>query len=201
MALLIDDLLTLARISRAEIQRQDVDLSALVASTVADLRRNDPDRKVEVIVAPDLHVPGDPRLLRTVIENLLGNAWKFTSKRENARIEFGRFKDQDGSSAFFVRDNGAGFDPEYASRLFGIFQRLHAATEFPGTGIGLASALRVIQRHGGRIWAEGAVQQGATFYFTMPEANLAAEKRAAPASAAKSVAAPPSEFAEVTQSN
>ena len=119
------------------------------------------------MIAPDLRAEGDSPLIRTVLENLIGNAWKFTSKRQDARIEVGRTEINE-TSTFFVRDNGAGFDQAYTDRLFGAFQRLHAATEFPGTGIGLASVLRIIHRHGGRIWAEGEINRGATFYFSLP---------------------------------
>jgi PAS domain S-box-containing protein len=167
MATLIDDLLTLSRITRGEIQRQSIDLSEIARSVAHDLSRLDPGREVEILIAPGLRVEADARLMRTVLENLLGNAWKFTSRCAYARIEFGRTQDN-GLSAFFVRDNGAGFDPAYAGRLFGAFQRLHAAADFPGTGVGLASVQRVIYRHGGRVWAQGAVDQGATFFFTLP---------------------------------
>jgi PAS domain S-box-containing protein len=166
MGALIDDLLNLSRVTRVEIAREAIDFSELGQSIASELQRTDPKRKVEFVIAPNLRAEGDPRLLRTVLENLIGNCWKFTSKREYAQIEFGR-ESIDGTKAFFVRDNGVGFDPRYASRLFGTFQRLHAANEFPGTGIGLASAQRIIQRHGGRIWADAAVGEGATFYFTL----------------------------------
>jgi PAS domain S-box-containing protein len=175
MAALIDDLLTLSRITRAEIQRQPIDLSEMARSVAHDLSRLDPGREVEFVIAPGLHAEADARLMRTVLENLLGNAWKFTSRRSHARIEFGRTQ-ANGLSAFFVRDNGAGFDPAYASRLFGVFQRLHAAAEFPGTGVGLASAQRVIYRHGGRLWANSAVNQGATFFFTLMADASASER-------------------------
>jgi PAS domain S-box-containing protein len=175
MAALIDDLLALSRITRAEIERQPIDLTEMAQSVARDLSRQDPARKVEFAIAPDLEAEADARLMRTVLENLLGNAWKFTSRRAYARIEFGRTR-LDGSSAFFVRDNGAGFDPAYASRLFGAFQRLHKVSEFPGTGVGLASVQRVISRHGGRVWAQSGVDQGATFYFTLlPGPTTAAE--------------------------
>ena len=166
MAALIDDLLTLSQIIRAEIQREPIDLSEMARSVAHDLSRQDPGRKVEFLIAPGLRGEADARLMRTVLDNLLGNAWKFTSRRSDARIEFG-CTEENGLSAFFVRDNGAGFDPAYAGRLFGAFQRLHATAEFPGTGVGLASVQRVICRHGGRVWAHSAVNQGATFYFTL----------------------------------
>jgi PAS domain S-box-containing protein len=166
MGVLIDDLLNLGRVTRAEIHREPIDLTAMAQRIASELRRVQPERTVEIVLGEGLRAEGDARLLRVVLENLLGNAWKFTSKRKHARIELGRTQ-SNGSSAFFVRDNGAGFDPAYASRLFGAFQRLHAMTEFPGTGVGLATVQRVIHRHGGRIWAESAVDKGATFYFTL----------------------------------
>ena len=167
MAALIDDLLSLSRITRADIRRGPIDLSQLSRAVVAELCRAEPERNVAVVIAPDLRAEGDSPLIRTVLENLIGNAWKFTSKRQDARIEVGRAEINE-TSTFFVRDNGAGFDQAYTDRLFGAFQRLHAATEFPGTGIGLASVLRIIHRHGGRIWAEGEINRGATFYFSLP---------------------------------
>src|SRR5207245_1963128 len=153
MALLIDDLLHLARVSRAELKSAPVDLSALAQGVVAELRQGEPRRAVEFVCADKAQVRGDPALLRVVLENLLGNAWKFTTQRRPARIEFG-VAQQDGASAYFVRDNGAGFDMTYADKLFGAFQRLHSAKEFEGTGIGLATVQRIIHRHGGRVWAE-----------------------------------------------
>lgn len=176
MSALIDDLLELSRITRAEIRREQVDLSEMAAAVSQELAQLDPARKAEFTIAPDLEAEGDPRLLRAVLENLLGNGWKFTSRNPAAHIEFGRTQ-ANGESAFFVRDNGAGFDPAYAQRLFGAFQRLHAATEFPGTGVGLASVQRIIHRHGGRLWAEGAVNKGATFFFTLPSVSTAKEAR------------------------
>lgn len=175
MASLIDDLLELSRITRAEIQRQSVDLSQMARAVTEDLSLQDPSRQVDFVIAPGLQADADPRLMRTVLENLLGNAWKFTSRRSHARIEFGRTQSH-GLSSFFVRDNGAGFDPAYSSRLFGAFQRLHAAAEFPGTGVGLASVQRVIYRHGGRVWAQSAVNQGATFFFTLSADTTAGER-------------------------
>jgi signal transduction histidine kinase len=166
MSTLIDDLLNLSRYTRVEMRREATDLSEIGSSVMEELRMQQPARQVEFVIAPRLRSESDPRLMRVVLENLLGNAWKFTSKKEHARIEFGK-TDDNGSSAFYVKDNGAGFDPAYTARLFGAFQRLHGASEFPGTGIGLASVQRIIHRHGGRIWAESAVNQGATFYFTL----------------------------------
>jgi signal transduction histidine kinase len=161
---LIDALLALARISRAPVVAVDVDLSARAARVVADLRHTNPERRVDVSIADDLVARADGALLDVVLANLLGNAWKFTSKTEEARIAVGR----SGDGAFFVRDNGAGFAIEHESRLFAPFQRLHAASEFEGTGVGLATVQRVIHRHGGRIWVEAAVGEGATFFFTLP---------------------------------
>ena len=166
MAALIDDLLELSRITRTEIQRQLLDLSEMARSVANELSGRDPAREVQFLIVPGLQAEGDAPLIRTVLENLLGNAWKFTSRRSQARIEFGRTQ-MDGLTAFFVSDNGAGFDSAYAGRLFGAFQRLHAGEEFPGTGVGLASVQRIILRHGGRVWGRGAVDQGATFFFTL----------------------------------
>jgi len=174
MNALIDDLLQLSRVTRAEIARQEIDLTEMAQSFASDLQRIDPKRKVEFVIAPDLKAEGDPRLLRTVLENLIGNSWKFTSKQGFAEIEVGKTAMDDGV-AFFVRDNGVGFDQKYVKGIFGAFQRLHP-TQFPGTGIGLASAQRIIQRHGGRIWAEAAVGRGATFYFTLLGPKKVAEK-------------------------
>jgi len=165
MGMLIDDLLKLARVTRAELEVGRTDLSATAASVVGELRRAAPERAVEVSIAPGLSVDGDPTLLGVVLENLLSNAWKFTGKVANPRIEFGRIE-QDGEPVYFVRDNGAGFDMAYADKLFGAFQRLHDNKDYPGTGIGLATVQRIIRKHGGRIWAEAAVGRGATFYFT-----------------------------------
>jgi signal transduction histidine kinase len=168
MGLLIDDLLNLSRLSRAEMKRRILDLSSLANSIASELRKAHPARQIEVRIEKGLVAIADPGLLRVVLENLLSNAWKFTSKREVAQVEFGLDGGKDTPS-FFVRDNGAGFDPAYADRLFGAFQRLHATSEFAGTGVGLATVQRIIHRHGGRIWAESAVDQGATFYFTLGE--------------------------------
>jgi len=167
MALLIDDLLQLSRISRAEITATTVDLSAEVAAIVAELRSAEPGRRVRLVIQRGVLAAGDRGLIRTVLQNLLENAWKFTAKRENATIEFGAAAAGGSKIRCHVRDNGAGFDPGYADMLFQPFQRLHAASEFPGTGIGLASVRQVIQRHGGEVWAEGAPGEGATFYLTL----------------------------------
>ncbi len=168
MAELIDDLLTLSRVTRSELRRRRVDLSALAHSVLATLQRLDPERRVEVVIAPGLVADADPHLAAIALDNLLGNAWKFTAKRSDARIEFGQTI-CDGVAAYYVRDNGAGFDMAYRDKLFGVFQRLHPETEFPGTGIGLATVARIAQRHRGRIWAEGTPGAGATFYFTLTE--------------------------------
>jgi signal transduction histidine kinase len=166
MAALIDDLLNLSRVTRTAMRCEPVDLTALAQSVAQELRNNQPDRRVEFQIAEGLTADADPRLLRVVMENLLGNAWKYTSRHDHARIEFGRCP-RNGQAAYFVRDDGAGFDPRYAGRLFGAFQRLHGTTDFPGTGVGLATVQRILRRHGGDIWAEGAVERGATFYFTL----------------------------------
>ena len=168
MARLIDDLLTLSRVTRAELQREPVDLSALAHAAMARLQRADPAREVTTVIQEGFTAKGDARLLAVVFDNLLGNAWKFTSKRDGARIEFGHTS-KDGHPAYFVRDNGAGFDMAFASKLFGVFQRLHSSAEFEGTGVGLATVQRIVNRHEGRIWAEGEVDRGATFYFTLDE--------------------------------
>lgn len=166
MARQIDDILQLSRLTRSAMTRQPVDLSALAERVIYDLRAGERDRHVAVNIAPGLTAVGDPTLLEVVLLNLLGNAWKFTGKTERARIEFGAMEHQ-GQPTFFIRDNGAGFDMAYAERLFGAFQRFHTEAEFPGTGIGLATVQRIIRRHGGQIWAEGAVGKGATFFFTL----------------------------------
>ena len=166
MGTLIDDLLKLARVTRTEIRAEAVDLSDMARDIAAELQRATPERQVEFAIAPQLKARGDPRLLRVVLDNLLRNSWKYTAKQARPRIEFGSVE-ENGGHAFMVRDNGAGFDMKYADKLFGVFQRLHSAADFEGTGIGLATVRRIINRHGGRIWAEGAVDQGATFYFTL----------------------------------
>jgi two-component system, sensor histidine kinase and response regulator len=166
MGQLIDDLLELSRVSRAELQKRSFDLSRVVAEIGEELRADGSDRKLELVSEPEIRVNGDSRLLRIAMENLLRNAWKFTGKRSAARIEFGK-KNSAAETVYFVRDNGVGFDPAYASKLFRPFQRLHS-TEFPGTGIGLAIVDRIIRRHQGRIWGESAPDAGATFFFTLP---------------------------------
>jgi signal transduction histidine kinase len=168
MAGLIDGLLNLSRLTRSEMRSESVNLSAIAQEIARELQAAQPDRHAEFVIQEDLTVVGDSTLLRNVMQNLLGNAWKFTAGRSPARIEFGRMQ-QGERAVYFVRDNGAGFDMAYVEKLFGAFQRLHGAKEFEGTGIGLATVQRVIHRHGGRVWAEGAVDQGATFYFTLPE--------------------------------
>ena len=166
MAQLIDDLLKLARVTRSEMRPEKVDMTAIVNSVLNECRKREPDRQVECVVEDGLVAKGDPRLLQLALENLLGNAWKFTAKKAQAKIEFAS-ADSDGQTVYIVRDNGAGFDMTYAQKLFGAFQRLHAATDFPGTGIGLATVQRIIHRHGGWISAEGAQGKGATFRFTL----------------------------------
>ena len=168
MARLIDGLLGLARVARSVMRCEEVDLSDLARAAITRLRASQPARSVGVVIQDGLVGNGDDRLLAIVLDNLLGNAWKFTAKRDDARIEFGASANG-GQPVYFVRDNGAGFDMALACNLFGVFQRLHSNAEFEGTGIGLATVERIIVRHGGRIWAEGNVQRGATFYFTLDE--------------------------------
>jgi signal transduction histidine kinase len=166
MAQLIDDMLNLSRVTRDEMCREELDLSALVRTIAIELRTAEPERQTDFAIADDIKANADARLLRILLENLLGNAWKFTGKRQEAKIEFGVDR-SNGNPVYFVRDDGAGFDMAYAGKLFGAFQRLHAMTEFKGTGIGLATVQRIAARHGGRVWAESKVEQGATFYFTL----------------------------------
>jgi signal transduction histidine kinase len=160
-------MLTLSLVVRQEMQKTEVDMSTMAKEVVDGLRQADSRLAVEFICAPSLKVSGDGRLLRVVVENLLGNAWKYSRKVPQPRIEFGCLSGS-VSPHFFVRDNGAGFPMAEAHRLFKPFERLHGSKEFPGTGIGLATVQRIVERHGGRIWAESAVGQGATFYFTLP---------------------------------
>jgi light-regulated signal transduction histidine kinase (bacteriophytochrome) len=168
MARLIDDLLSLSRLGRTRLHRASIDLAAIARIVAARLRRDHPDRAVEVVVPAEIAAVGDERLMEVVLENLLGNAWKFTAKRPHARIEVGEMS-HEGHRVCFVRDDGAGFDMAYAGKLFSVFQRLHAVSEYEGTGIGLAIVERIVHRHGGRIWAESEVGHGATFYFTLME--------------------------------
>ena len=201
MQRLIDDLLDLARLACTELRRERVDLSALAQTIAAEISKADPGRPVEFVIAPNMAAYGDPRLLRGVLENLLNNAWKYTSKHRTARIEFGQvpiaeyglrnaqsesaqsaIRDSPSAMAFFVRDDGAGFDPSFAHKLFAPFRRLHSESEFEGTGIGLAIVQRIVHRHGGRIWAEGDVEQGATFYFTLRPADCGSEASPLPTS-------------------
>jgi DNA-binding response OmpR family regulator len=171
MGELIDDLLQLSRVGRAELQREQVDLSALACTIAADLQRSTPERRVEMLIAHGIIAEVDRGLMQVVLENLLGNAWKFTAAASDVVIQFGALQ-RDGACTYFVRDNGAGFDMSYAGRLFTPFQRLHSNAEFPGTGIGLATVHRIVERHGGRVWAEGAVGQGATFLWTLPSIGM-----------------------------
>jgi PAS domain S-box-containing protein len=166
MGELIDDLLDLSRVTRREMRHEDVDLSALATTVIGDLTKAQPPRDIEVQIAAGLVGRGDAHLLRVLLENLLGNAWKFTGRQTAARVEFGARREGD-RLVYYVRDNGVGFDMTYAHKLFGAFQRLHAATEFPGTGIGLATVERIVHRHGGRVWAHSEIGQGATFFFTL----------------------------------
>jgi PAS domain S-box-containing protein len=166
MAQLIDDLINLAHVTRSPLQPKLINISEIAQSISNSLLEEHPERNLSISVEPDLRVSGDPNLMRIALENLLGNAAKFTSKKERAIIEFGQ-KKTNGERTFFVRDNGAGFDMAYANKLFGAFQRLHTTSEFPGTGIGLATVHRIINIHGGRIWAEAEEEKGATFYFTL----------------------------------
>ena len=162
---LVDGLLQMSRLSRAEVEREDLDASEMARSVAESLRQREPERAVDFRIQNGIHVNADPRLMRAVLENLMANAWKFTRKHETATIEFGA---QNGH--LYVRDDGAGFDPGHAAKMFQAFQRLHSRDEFEGTGIGLATVERILHRHGGKIWAEGEVEKGATFYFTTGKA-------------------------------
>ncbi|MGH3089520.1 MAG: sensor histidine kinase [Rubrobacteraceae bacterium] len=170
MSELIDDLLQLSRVSRAPMERSEVDLSSLARVIMAERSRARPERKVETVIRQSPMARGDERLLRVVLENLLGNAWKFTSNNSEAKIEFGATS-KGGVPAYYVRDDGAGFEMAYSEKLFGAFQRLHTEDEFEGTGIGLATVARIVHRHGGRVWAEGETGKGAIFYFTLQSAR------------------------------
>jgi PAS domain S-box-containing protein len=166
MGQLMDDLLKLSRVTRSDLRMEKLDISGMAREIISDLEATEPKRKVKVTIAPNMTAEGDKNLLSLVLQNLLGNAWKFTSKTVEPRIEIG-VNEHKGKQPFFVRDNGSGFDMVYANKLFQPFQRLHKASEFAGTGIGLATVQRIIRRHGGEVWAEGKVGQGATFYFTL----------------------------------
>jgi signal transduction histidine kinase len=167
MSELIDDILSLSQVSRGEMHSEVIDMTALALTIAEELRSQEPGRKAKLVISDNLEAYGDTRLMYLVLENLLGNAWKFTRKQRSTRIEFGA-TEQENETVFFVRDNGVGFDMKYIDKLFDVFQRLHHADEFEGTGIGLAIVTRIIGRHGGRTWAEGNVGTGATFYFTLP---------------------------------
>jgi light-regulated signal transduction histidine kinase (bacteriophytochrome) len=172
MSTLLDGLMEVSRFSRTELRRESVDLSALVRGLAAKLQLSAPARKVDFVIAEGVTANGDPRLLKQVLENLLGNACKFTARRDIAHVEFGIAPQNDRSVTYFVRDNGAGFDMAYADKLFGVFQHLHSDKEFPGTGIGLATVGRIIHRNGGRVWAEGARTRARTFCFTLRPVSL-----------------------------
>ncbi len=171
MAQLIDDLLLLSRLSRSEMRRDRIDLSPLAEEVVEHLREGEPEREVAVTIEPGLIADADARLVRVLLQNLIGNAWKFTSKQENAAIEVARANGD--ATTFCVRDDGVGFDMAYADKLFGAFQRLHSSNDFEGTGVGLATVQRIVSRHGGRAWAESEPGAGATFYFTLPRSKAA----------------------------
>ena len=177
MGELIEGLLALGRIAKTDLNHESVDLSALAEEVAREIRETEPERQADLAIHGGLRAFGDRVLLRAVFSNLLGNAWKFTSKCTNPRIEVGKTRDSAGGTVFFVRDNGAGFEMKYAQRLFGPFQRLHSKDEFPGTGVGLATVQRIIGRHGGRIWAESHPGQGTTFFFTLPDEAPAARQR------------------------
>jgi light-regulated signal transduction histidine kinase (bacteriophytochrome) len=170
MGQLIDDLIGLSRYTRTEMNFVPIQLSQIAREIASDLKVKEPDREVEISIADDLTACGDERLVRVALQNLIGNAWKFTSKTAKPRIEFGSTTNN-GKTEYYVGDNGAGFDMAYVTKLFGAFQRLHAMEEFAGTGIGLATVQRIMHRHGGFIRAEGALNKGATFYFTLGEQN------------------------------
>jgi light-regulated signal transduction histidine kinase (bacteriophytochrome) len=169
MADLIEDMLLLSRITRMEMNIEKVNLTLLARSVLSELQKSHPQRHVEIRIAENLEDIADLRLTRIVLNNLLGNAWKFTEKQAKAKLEFGLWKTEGTRKVYFIRDNGAGFDMSYADKLFAPFQRLHADDEFPGTGIGLATVRRIINRHGGKVWAEGQIGKGATFYFSLNE--------------------------------
>jgi light-regulated signal transduction histidine kinase (bacteriophytochrome) len=170
MGRLIDDLLTFSRLGRQQMTESEIDMGSLAKSVFDELSTQEPGRKIKFTIKPSPPVSGDHSMIRQVIANLLSNAVKFTRTREEAQIEFGYLPElSDG--AYYVKDNGVGFDMQYVGKLFGVFQRLHSISEFEGTGVGLALVYRIVTRHGGRVWAEGIVNQGATFYFTLPRSQ------------------------------
>ncbi|MGD8931914.1 MAG: PAS domain S-box protein, partial [Chromatiales bacterium] len=165
MGMLIDDLLRLSRVSREDLSMEQVNLSKMADSILQELQMNEPGRQVEFLRDDDLRVRGDPRLLKVMLENLLGNAWKFTSRQKISQISFRH--QPDNHQVMYISDNGVGFDMRYADKLFGAFQRLHRASDFPGTGVGLATVQRIVSRHGGKVWAQAQDGKGATFYFSL----------------------------------
>jgi light-regulated signal transduction histidine kinase (bacteriophytochrome) len=171
MGRLIDDMLSLSRVMRYELNRKDINLSAMAQSATSKLQDYEPQREVDVDIAAGIHGWGDAHLIDIALDNLLGNAWKYTGKTDKAHIEFGLTK-KNGKMIYLVRDNGVGFDMKYVDKLFGSFQRLHKTDDFEGTGIGLATVERIIRRHDGEIWAEAEVGHGATFYFTLGEEKI-----------------------------
>jgi light-regulated signal transduction histidine kinase (bacteriophytochrome) len=174
MGQLIDDLLTLSRVTRSDLHKESVDLSQQASRICTQLQQAQPDREVDFEIQTGLVAHGDPRLLQVVLDNFLNNAWKFTARQLHAKIQFGAIAQENGTLAYFVQDDGVGFDMAYVEKLFKPFQRLHGMKEFSGNGIGLATVQRIIHRHGGRVWAEGALNQGATFYFTLAEPEVKA---------------------------
>jgi signal transduction histidine kinase len=176
MGQLIDDLLRLSKVSRGEMTREPVNLGELAVRVAKELDKRAGGHVPAVTIAPALVAMGDPRLLRILLENLLDNAWKFTGRQPNAQVEIGSNDGPDGSTIFYVRDNGVGFDASYAAKLFTPFQRLHAASDFPGTGIGLATVRRIVHRHGGHVWAEGAPGRGACVSFTLEPPRASREE-------------------------
>jgi light-regulated signal transduction histidine kinase (bacteriophytochrome) len=172
MGNLIDDLLRLSRLTRSDMKLESIDLSQIARQVSIELQKSQPARKIELIIAPQISVYGDAHLLQIVMENLLNNAWKFTVKQPQPIVEVGTIQSEQGITTYFVRDNGAGFDLAYVDKLFSPFQRLHSMQDFPGNGIGLATVQRIVHRHGGHVWAEGAIDRGATFYFTLADETV-----------------------------
>jgi len=170
MGQLIDDLLSLSHVARRDMNRKKVNLSQMARTIADNFIKMEMERSVEFIIASDMHIQADETMMQIVMENLLGNAWKFTRKKVHARIEVGTLR-QDGRTVYYVHDNGVGFDMAYVNKLFKAFQRLHTLQDFEGTGIGLATVARIIHRHGGQIWAEGKINHGATFYFSFDHAE------------------------------